>query len=143
MGLYNFQARFVPFILSGKKKHTIRSRRAHPDKPGNTLHLYSGLRTKKAQLLMRATCTRVEEIVITEIAEISTPGFIRVVLAGHELDLSECRQLAIRDGFKSFTEMVAFWRQHRALPFRGHVIHWSKPFEFGLRVQQRSLLLRG
>lgn len=52
MGLYNFQSRFVPFIIAGKKTHTIRAIRVHPDKPGNTLYLYTGLRTKKAKLLM-------------------------------------------------------------------------------------------
>jgi hypothetical protein len=40
MGLYNFQPRFVPFILSGEKTHAIRSVRKHPDKPGETLYLY-------------------------------------------------------------------------------------------------------
>jgi hypothetical protein len=40
MGLYNFQPRFVPFILSGEKTHVIRSVRKHPDKPGDTLYLY-------------------------------------------------------------------------------------------------------
>ena len=49
MGLYNFRERFAPFILSGKKTHTIRAVRIHPDKPGNILYLYTGLRTKKGQ----------------------------------------------------------------------------------------------
>jgi hypothetical protein len=47
MGLYNFQSRFVPFILSGQKTHAIRSVRKHLDKPGDTLYLYCRLRTKK------------------------------------------------------------------------------------------------
>ena len=41
MGLYNFKSQFVPAILSGTKTHTIRAVRANPDKPGNTLHLYT------------------------------------------------------------------------------------------------------
>jgi len=49
VGLYNFRERFAPFILSGKKTHTIRAVRIHPDKPGNILYLYTGLRTKKGQ----------------------------------------------------------------------------------------------
>jgi hypothetical protein len=64
MALYNFQKRFIPMILNGKKRHTIRAKRKRPTKPGEVLHLYTGLRQKGAQLLMRVPCTRVEEIVI-------------------------------------------------------------------------------
>ena len=56
MGLYNFQRRFVPKILAGENTHTIRGVRANPDKPGNILHLYTGLRRKGATLLMRVPC---------------------------------------------------------------------------------------
>lgn len=120
MGLYNFQARFVPFILSGEKTHTIRSIRANPDKPGNTLHLYTGLRQKGARLLFRAECIRVEEIVIT-------PGSM-VRVAGQWLEEDECEALARRDGFPDFASMMKFWKEPRdRTPFRGHVIHWRKP----------------
>ncbi len=44
MGLYNFKARFVPFVLDGSKTHTIRAKRRYPAKPGDTLYLYTGLR---------------------------------------------------------------------------------------------------
>ncbi len=46
MPAYSFKERFVPFILDGTKTQTVRSRRRHPAKPGDTLYLYSGLRTK-------------------------------------------------------------------------------------------------
>lgn len=56
MGLYNFKERFITHILDGSKTHTIRPERSRPDKPGDTLHLYTGLRHKGAQLLMRVPC---------------------------------------------------------------------------------------
>jgi len=117
MGLYNFQPRFVPKILAGRKTHTIRSIRANPDKPGNMLHLYTGLRHKGAKLLMRVPCVRVEEIVITD-----TP-LLRLIVDGHLLDSDEEQALARRDGFKNFAEMIAFWNGR--LPFKGHIIHWK------------------
>jgi hypothetical protein len=128
MGLYNFQRRFVSFIKSGAKTHTIRGVRAHPDKPGNTLHLYTGLRTKKAKLLMRVPCVKVEEIEIwheVATAEDRGPSFFVVRIDGTHLDKTECESLAHRDGFSSFHEMMKFWIEPKnRLPFRGHIIHW-------------------
>jgi hypothetical protein len=118
MGLYNFQARFVPFILDGRKTHTIRAARANPDKPGNTLHLYTGLRQKGARLLMRVPCMKVEEIVI---ADLKPPV---IFIDGEQLNHAEEEQLARRDGFSNFAEMLEFWTGR--LPFKGHIVHWRK-----------------
>jgi hypothetical protein len=115
VGLYNFQPRFVPMILSGEKTHTIRSIRANPDKPGNILHLYTGLRHKGARLLMRVFCVKVEEIQISPMMYVS--------IDGHGLRADEEEQLARRDGFANFAEMMQFWAGR--LPFRGHVVHWK------------------
>lgn len=122
MGLYNFQRRFVPKIRSGVKRHTIRGERKYPDKPGNTLHLYTGLRTNKAQLIMRAECLRVEPIEIDACGhECNCDPF--VAIAGVELSESEREALAVCDGFDSFDEMLDFWAGR--LPFRGQIIHWK------------------
>jgi hypothetical protein len=46
------------------------------------------------------------------------------------LDAAEREQLARRDGFESFAEMMAFW--DGKLPWYGHIFHWrradAKPF---------------
>jgi hypothetical protein len=139
VGLYNFQKRFVPFILSGEKTHTIRATRAHPDKPGNTLHLYTGLRQrgpiiqklasgevvreKMAKLLMRVPCVKVEEIEIRDGA-FGDENHASVIIDGVTLDRGERETLARRDGFPNFEEMIQFWRGR--LPFRGQIIHWRK-----------------
>lgn len=116
MGLYNFQARFVPLILAGTKRHTIRAPRVHPDRPGNTLHLYTGLRRPGARLLDRVRCTHVSDIAIT------ADG--RVMVDGRLLSAEECEFLARKDGFSSHAEMMRFWRDGGRLPFLGHMIHW-------------------
>jgi hypothetical protein len=124
MGLYNFQARFVPFIQSGNKTHTIRSIRKNPDKPGNTLHLYTGLRTKKAtRILPPVQCVKVEEIEIKD-GIFGDENHASVCVDGIDLDRSERETLARRDGFPSFEAMIQFWRGR--LPFRGHIIHWKR-----------------
>jgi hypothetical protein len=122
VGLYNFQSQFVPFILDGRKTHTIRATRKNPDKPGNTMHLYTGLRQKGARLLMRVPCVKVERIRIFY-GHSGSKSFHMIELDGNVLDNSECELLAQRDGFRSFAEMMYFW--HDRLPFEGHVIHWK------------------
>jgi uncharacterized protein YqfB (UPF0267 family) len=122
MGLYNFKEKFVARILSGEKTHTIRPRRARADKPGNTLHLYTGLRHKGARLLMRVPCVKVEDI------EMDACGHecncdATVVIDGVDLDAGERDAFAVRDGFEDFADMLDFWVGR--LPFKGHVIHWE------------------
>jgi hypothetical protein len=122
MGLYNFQSRFVSKILAGEKTHTIRGVRANPDKPGSTLHLYTGLRHKGARLLMRVPCVKIEEIEIDACGhECNCDPF--VAIDGVELAESEREALARRDGFESFEQMLEFWAGR--LPFKGHIIHWK------------------
>ena len=124
MGLYGFQNQFVPLVLNGSKIQTIRAQRKRLDKPGDTMHLYRGLRTKDPALLLRAPCTNVEPILI-DTAGVQVNG---VLLDSYERDL-----LAWRDGFRSksgrrlgsFSLMMEFWRKHHDLPFAGHIYHWD------------------
>jgi len=136
MGLYNFKDRFVGPILSGDKTHTIRAIRAHPDKPGDTLHLYTGLRTKKAKLLLRVPCVKIEDIEIRHrVEEFANPdtGYLEHVewdvikIDDQELYADEREQFARRDGFRNFAEMMKFWTTPKnRLPFHGNVIHWRR-----------------
>lgn len=126
MGLYNFKARFTSRILDGSKTHTIRPQRTHTDKPGNILHLYTGLRHKGARLLMRVPCVKIEEIEIETHPERfldDDPNFFSVTIDGSVLDRSECESFARRDGFENFSDMMEFWKGR--LPFRGQIIHWA------------------
>lgn len=83
MGLYNFQERFAPRIRQWDadpehplaKAHTIRAPRkrrqlkdgtlvSREDKPGSTMHLYTGLRHKgAARIIEPVVCARVESVV--------------------------------------------------------------------------------
>lgn len=129
MGLYDFKPRFVPFIKAGTKRHTIRSIRKYPDKVGNTVHCYCGLRTKKAKLIGRFECVKIERIFIEILGPM--PALIRekdisVTIDGTLLSESEKEQLARADGFESFRDMTFFWTTPKnRLPFRGQIIHWK------------------
>jgi hypothetical protein len=117
MGLYNFQTRFVPLIRSGRKCQTIRATRSHPDIPGATMHLYTGLRRRGARLLARVECIGVQRITITPSG--------RVWIGGVKLSRPGCESLARDDGFKDFSDMIQFWQGR--LPFSGHIYYWRRP----------------
>jgi hypothetical protein len=131
VGLYNFQARFVEHIRSGRKRHTIRAPRAHPDEPGDVCHLYTGLRRPGAVLLGRHPCAAVSAIYISARGLIDVDG-VRLTTAAAEF-------LAREDGFSDLEDMLKFWRGGgeglpigeggaplcSRLPFEGFVIHWD------------------
>lgn len=133
MGLYNFQKRFIEYIQLGLKQpdhphsklHTIRARRKREDKPGDTMHLYEGLRHPGARLIARVPCVAVRDITIR---------FSGVVhIDGDRLSESEADQLALRDGFpEGHTQMMQFWWEHyfsklqrEVSIFEGRIYHWG------------------
>jgi hypothetical protein len=104
------------------------------------MHLYTGLRTSRAELLFRAPCVRREPIQILrpEFGAPLRPYDVRVVIADSELSNDEKDLLAWRDGFRSaestlansldsFRLMVDFWvKNHPKLPhFSGHLYEWE------------------
>lgn len=116
MGLYGFKKQFVPHILDGTKRHTIRAPRRVEDKPGNTFYGYTGLRTPKAEKLIEAPYIKGEPIVIEP-----PSGLIEV--AGIKLVKDEREALAIADGFGSLLEMMAYWSDVDL--FEGRLHHWD------------------
>ena len=130
MGLYNFKARFVPMVESGEKTHTIREKRKYPSKAGETLHLYTGLRTKQARRIFSATCLKTEPIEIRRRvnmrADVEQVVLYDVIIGDQKLAGDEIEAFARRDGFTDFADMMAFWRKEkRRFPWRGDVIHWD------------------
>lgn len=53
MPAYSFQQRFVPMVKEGTKKQTIRTFRKSPPRIGQKAHLYTGMRTKNCQKLIK------------------------------------------------------------------------------------------
>jgi hypothetical protein len=125
MPAYNFKSRFAAKVQSGEKLHTIRARRkdGHRPRPGQPMHAYCGLRTKKTELLLLSTVSKVESI------RIDTEGHIRIGDIGDSrvLAYEEVEALAKADGFDSPEEFVAFFKDTHGLPFIGDLIHWRFP----------------
>lgn len=140
MGLYGFKPQFEPFIKDGSKRHTIRAKRRHPDKPGNILYLYVGLRQRgpiiqklaSGEVIRQKMARKLAEVICTQIQDIKIVGgwetysgewFGEVLIDRCRLDADEQERLARADGFQSFGEMMTFWKGR--LPFHGDLIHWK------------------
>lgn len=111
--LIGFQKRFAVAVWSNQKHQTIRRKRKNPIVAGDRLRLYTGLRTKRCVFLKEVLCRSVESVVI---------GAWSVRVAGARLLNAE--QFAAADGFGSYREMAAWFRDRYGLPFRGVLIRW-------------------
>jgi hypothetical protein len=129
MGLYNFDLQFVPMILDGTKRQTIRTVRRWPDRPGKVMHLYHGcIVLSPAIHLGNFECESVRSIALDVPAR-------RVELAGVRLSADEAAALAWRDGFRplgstadapghSFRLMAAYWAGSKRLCREASLYTW-------------------
>ena len=128
MVAYSFKPRFEMPILGLQKTGTIRAqgRRRHA-RPGETLQLYTGMRTKQCRLLARAVCCSVDRLRVW----FDQPRVIIGELA-HEFAVGETNhcydfdEFARADGFTGFDDMAAFWWDtHRAREVDDIWVRWS------------------
>lgn len=128
MPALNFKKEFVQAIEDGEKRQTIRAdrrdNRQHA-KVGDTLKLYTGMRTKSCRLIGKAKVTRTARVLI-EATCMRVNGHL---LPNHIYDLN-CEQtdneFAMADGFDGFMEMSLWFDKVHGLPFEGTVICWDE-----------------
>ncbi len=127
MPALNFHSRFAPLVESGLKRQTIRATRKRPIRVGDTLFLYTGMRTKHCRRLMVARCSFVAEIRIQKDPDMAhfDPSPIAYPLVYMD-GWRGCSALsiAIADGFNSLAEMVSWFHETHGLPFVGQLIRW-------------------
>lgn len=144
MVAYSFKPRFVvpiclglgiPYALDdvvdaeAPKRQTIRAvgRRRHA-RPGETIQLYTGMRTRHCRKIGEARCVSVQEIEIRFGAVIDTLSRGDRVSFG-SLTLDDGRSLddfARSDGFPSWVAMKRFWGdEHGGDDFQGLLIRWE------------------
>jgi hypothetical protein len=116
---------FVDKVEQGIKRCSIRA--GHRFKVGDTLYLYTGMRTKACRKLFITTCTSVTDILIDRVydeAEGDLEGF-DVYLGEEKLDWDEVNGLARRDGFDHGADMIAYFQPRT--PFDGQLVEWAFP----------------
>lgn len=124
MPALNFQKLFVPLIISGHKRQTIRALRKDgrpPAKPGDRLRLYAGMRSKECEL-------------VAEVEVVSCLP-VRIFGTGYEVTHDEDEieywhglslySFARLDGFLNWVEMRDWFERTHGLPFEGWLVRWE------------------
>jgi hypothetical protein len=132
MVAYSFQKRFVEPLTTGHpatgvvKCQTIRTPRKRHARPGETLQLYSGMRTRHCRLITTRECTDVRPVFLAVAAgEVHVTGW-PVLNSADALDA-----FAQNDGFLHWDDLAAFWRATHPeasdpeMGFEGILIMWD------------------
>jgi hypothetical protein len=106
------------------KRQTIRKARrdGRDPKAGDTLQLFTGMRTKKCRRLGEVQCREACPIRIEADGRIRHFSKSRRYWKTYSLD--GARMLARRDGLQNAKELVEVIRKFHGLPFAGFVIRW-------------------
>ena len=117
MPALNFQAQFAPLVESGEKCQTIRAYRkdGRDPKPGDTLYLYTGQRTRRCRKLGEAVCKSTERVGISDLG----------IIVGDDLPPCDERDaIAVADGFSNEWRLIQWFKKTHGLPFEGLLIRW-------------------
>jgi hypothetical protein len=132
----NFMKRFASDVERGIKLRTFRlDGKRRPPRAGETLQLYTGMRTKSCRLLATAPCTYVQPCILrvgrkqawgVSLCRDTAGGgrAVERIDSFHALD-----DFAKLDGFRNWSELVAFFapRADGAGQVKGQLIHWRLP----------------
>ena len=127
MPALNFKAQFAEDVEYYNKRQTVRARRkdGRPHcKVGDTIKLYTGMRTKGCRLLREGTVTGVDTIWMDATSMKINGRHVYSVIHDRS-DPTTDNEFARADGFDGFTEMADWFSDVHGLPFEGVVIHWE------------------
>lgn len=123
--IINFQKQFVEYIECGTKKSTARkpTQKRLTIKAGDTLRLYSGLRTKQCRLIKECVCTAATKVIIHRGLGAILGEYEYTYWSGLEIE-----SLAKKEGFENASKMREWFEtQHKIsqTPFEGILIEWD------------------
>jgi uncharacterized protein YqfB (UPF0267 family) len=119
MPALNFKKKFAPLVASGQKRQTIRKERKKRIKPGDILYLYTGMRTRSVYRIMTTTCLKIDYVQLDR-----TLRHESAFVNNRTLVADERHDLAVADGFNTFSDLLDFFDFQYGLPFDGVIIHW-------------------
>ena len=120
------KVRYLECAQQMKVKKTIQK--------GDTLRLFTGLRTKKVRFLGKVICRKTEKIEIKEIAA----GVIVLIVDGYLLNDIEVQKVAECEGFSTWCKMVAWFRKKHGFPFVGQRIFFANTYDRKYYLHKRT-----
>lgn len=129
--IIGFKEQFVPLILSGVKKHTIREDKHDRWSAGKLMNMSTGVRTKNYKEFAKKTCTGTQKI---SIQYYDNKQRVRIRIDDRFFGtafydqgrisyyVSELEDLARNDGFDSIDDFFRWFDKD----FEGKIIHWTQ-----------------
>ena len=123
MTAYSLMGWLAPAILDGSKPHTVRSngKRVHA-KAGDTLQLYTGMRTKDCRLLKTVQCIGSWQV---HLPCSKAHGPLVWSINGHSMGTETMWEFAINDGFADVFHMTEWLLKTHGEDFTGTLIAWD------------------
>jgi hypothetical protein len=121
MPSFNFKPQFANKVKRNTKPGTVRQVRKKPMKVGDTMHCFTGMRTRDCKKIVSRPCVAIVDIHINS----GWAGHCVIKLNGKQDDFIT-GSFAKDDGFKSSEEFLQFFRTTYSLPFTGHWYLWKK-----------------
>lgn len=116
MPAFNFKQTFASDVESGVKRQTIRAKRKHRPKAGQTAYCFHGMRTPKCRCLGAWPICRVRDVRINDCG---------ILLDGGAVLDNDLNTFARADGFKTWPIMLEWFRATHCFPFHGDLIQWD------------------
>ena len=129
MPALNFKAQFAEDVEYGHKRQTVRAPRkdGRPHcRVGDTIKLYTGMRTKRCRLLGKAKVKRIARIKIEPTCMYVNDRLLPSAIYDRDCEQTD-NEFAVADGFEGFTEMAKWFQNVHGLPFEGILIQWHEP----------------
>ncbi len=127
MVAYSFNARFAEPITAGTKRQTLRNDRKRHAHVGETLQLYTGMRTRQCRLIGTATCLDASPIRLD-----FEDGRVEFQSGTAFTTEDELNAFAAVDGFAHWKDLAAFWRRNHpdvSEAWEGIRILWGATFK--------------
>lgn len=126
--LLGFKKQFIQPVLVESKGLTLRNPRKYEPKIGETLYMYSGLRTKNSQHITSKHTLKSTQKVKLKIQRIEKEECfkIKVIIDKRQISYDELKELVILDGFEFIDDWANYWLDgKRKIEAKVNMYHWT------------------